>query len=162
MKTLTVRTDSPEQTRELGERLGGLLRPGDVAALAGGLGAGKTVFVSGLARGLGVEDERLVTSPTFVILHEYPGRISLYHFDLYRLERIQDVWDLGYEEYFEGRGVCAVEWAEKFPELFGPATLWVGLARTGETTRTIEFRPGEGFTSRWERMTEVLASGLQA
>lgn len=156
MKTLTVRTDSPEQTRELGERLGGLLRPGDVAALAGGLGAGKTVFVSGLARGLGVEDERLVTSPTFVILHEYPGRIDLYHFDLYRLERIQDVWDLGYEEYFEGRGVCAVEWAEKFPELFGPATLWVALHRTGETTRTIEFRPGDGFTARWERMTEVL------
>ena len=156
MKALTLDTASADETRAAGERLGRLLRPGDVVALAGELGAGKTVVVSGLARGLGAADTMLVTSPTFVILHECPGRIDLYHFDWYRLERIEHVLDLGYEEYFEGGGVCAVEWAQKFPELFGPRTLWARLSRTGEDTRRIELEPGPGLEARWAEMAQSL------
>lgn len=133
-----LQTDSADSTKELAVRLASRLVPGDVVALAGELGAGKTVFVQGMAQGLGVEEEFLVTSPTFVILHEYQGRAPLYHFDFYRLQTRQEVEGLGYEEYFDGEGVCAVEWAQRFPEIFSDRTLWVMMEIKSETRRLIE------------------------
>lgn len=133
--------------------------PADVVALSGELGTGKTVFVQGLATGVGTDQEVLVTSPSFVILHEYPGRLPLYHFDFYRLGKKDEVEELGYEEYFDGDGVCAVEWADKFDGLYGPGTLWVKFTRTGESERTIEFIPGEGLWGRWARIEKTLKSG---
>lgn len=148
MKNLSVITGSAEETRELGARVGRSVEAGAVIALCGELGTGKTVFVEGLARGLETDKGVLVTSPTFVILHEYPGRVSLYHFDFYRLHSAEEVRNLGYEEYFEADGVCAVEWGDKFPELFGPKTLWVRFSSVGEEGRLIEFSGEAGIIER--------------
>jgi len=128
---IEVRTISPEQTRGLGAALARALRPGDVVALAGELGAGKTVLVQGMARGLGVSPRTLVTSPSFVLLHEYQGNMPLYHFDFYRLSKEDEVLALGYEEYQSGCGICAIEWADRFPGLFGQKAVWVAI-RSGE------------------------------
>ncbi len=150
MTALVIVTSSADETRELGCRLGRLLRAGDAVALSGELGTGKTVFVQGLARGLGVDEGILVTSPTFVILHEYPGRTALYHFDFYRLKEEREARDLGAEEYLDGDGVTAAEWADKFPDLFGVNTLWVRFRMAGENGRRLEFSPGDGFgKERW-------------
>ena len=158
MKPLELETDSPEATRKTGEQLGKQLGPGEVLALCGALGSGKTVFVQGLARGMDTDPGVLVTSPSFVILHEYPGRLNLYHFDFYRLSGEREVRELGYEEYFDGNGVCAVEWADKFPDLFGPGTWWVHFAATSESTRRIEFRPGpkSADEKKWRALKKAL------
>ena len=104
-------TRSASETEQLGARLAERLLPGDVIALRGGLGAGKTAFTRGLARGLGIEDP--VTSPTYTIVNEYPqGRLPLFHFDMYRLRGAEELFDLGWEDYLDRGGVCAVEWSE--------------------------------------------------
>ena len=104
-------TRSAAETELLGARLAQRLRPGDVIALRGGLGAGKTAFTRGLARGLGIEEA--VTSPTYTIVNEYPqGRLPLFHFDMYRLRDAEELFDLGWEDYLDRGGVCAVEWSE--------------------------------------------------
>lgn len=104
-------TNSPEETEELGERLGRALSPGDVVAFTGDLGAGKTAFTRGIARGLGIGDR--VTSPTFAIVNEYEGgRLPLFHFDMYRLTSSDELFDIGWEDYLARGGVCAVEWSE--------------------------------------------------
>jgi tRNA threonylcarbamoyladenosine biosynthesis protein TsaE len=106
-----LRSDSPEQTRRLGALLGALLHPADVVLLRGNLGAGKTALTQGIALGLGVADT--VNSPTFTILKEYAGHLPLYHFDLYRIDQPDELLSLGFEQYFDGDGVCVVEWAER-------------------------------------------------
>ena len=104
-------TNSPEETEALGERLAQTLTPGTVLAYRGDLGAGKTAFTRGLARGLGITEP--VTSPTYTIVNEYlGGRLPLFHFDMYRLSSEEDLWDIGWEDYLERGGVCAVEWSE--------------------------------------------------
>ena len=104
-------THSPEETEALGARLGAVVRAGTVIAYEGDLGAGKTAFTRGLARGLGATD--MVTSPTYTIVNEYlSGRLPLFHFDMYRLKSEDDLWDIGWEDYLERSGVCAVEWSE--------------------------------------------------
>ncbi len=108
-----ILTNSEEETSAVGERLAASLRPGDVILLYGELGAGKTAFVRGLARGLGASAED-VSSPTFTLIQEYPGRLRLYHVDLYRLEP-QEIPDLGLEELVLGDGVVAIEWADRWP-----------------------------------------------
>ena len=123
-------SSSEAETEALGERLAGLLRVGDVVALYGDLGAGKTTFVRGLARGLGSEDA--VASPTFVLMHVYEGRLPLYHFDAWRLEGPGDLAALGVEEYLEGDGVAVVEWSERAEGLFPPERLEVHLEQGGE------------------------------
>ncbi len=104
-------THSPEETEKIGAALGKILPPGTILAYEGDLGAGKTAFTRGLARGLGCSD--IVTSPTYTIVNEYvSGRIPLFHFDMYRLRSSDDLFDIGWEDYLERGGICAVEWSE--------------------------------------------------
>lgn len=111
MESLKLSSDSPEQTQLLGQYLGELAQQGDVFLLVGELGTGKTCLVQGIAGGLHVKEYAF--SPSFVILRQYYGRLPLYHIDFYRLDRIEEIADLGLEEYFLGDGVCVVEWADK-------------------------------------------------
>ena len=120
--SLTVTTRSAAETEQAGERLAATLRPGDVIAYRGGLGAGKTAFTRGLARGLGIAEP--VTSPTYTIVNEYlSGRLPLFHFDLYRLRGDDELFELGWEDYLDRGGVCAVEWSENAPEAMQGAIL---------------------------------------
>ena len=132
---------SPEQTRTLGVALGRHACAGDLIALIGELGSGKTLFVGGLARGLGVDPTTYVSSPTFTIMHRYPGRLPLYHIDLYRVETSEALGTLGLEEYLEGDGVAAVEWAERGGGIFPREQLTVRLQQTGLEARAIELQP---------------------
>jgi tRNA threonylcarbamoyladenosine biosynthesis protein TsaE len=122
-------------TTDLGRRLGRLLFPGAVVALVGPLGAGKTHLVRAIAEGLGVADSRVVSSPTFVLIQEYAARLPVYHFDAYRLRSEAEFLDLGVNEYFEGDGVCLVEWADRVPGVVPADHLRITLAVTGETAR---------------------------
>ncbi len=137
MKSCRLTSASPADTRALAARLGELLAPGDVVALQGELGSGKTEFVKGLAQGLGVPPAITVTSPSFVLAHEYPGRLILVHLDLYRLEQPTPELVPDLEEYLFGPQVAAIEWAERLGGLMPPAYLEVRLAITGEHTREI-------------------------
>ena len=114
-------------TERAASLLGGQVQAGDVLALIGDLGAGKTSFTRGLARGMGVERLSDVCSPTFTIINEYPGPLPLYHIDLYRIGDEEEAWDLGLEEYFFGKGVCAVEWFDRFPRLWPQQTVEIRL-----------------------------------
>ena len=135
-------TNSPEETEALGERLAQTLTPGTVLAYRGDLGAGKTAFTRGLARGLGYKEP--VTSPTYTIVNEYlGGRLPLFHFDMYRLSSEEDLWDIGWEDYLERGGVCAVEWSENVAAALTGAML-VSIEKTGETTRKITITGGDG------------------
>jgi len=120
-------TVQPEETRALGARLGQWARAGDMVACCGALGAGKTTFVQGFAKGLGVGEEAYVRSPTFALVHAYHGHIPLYHFDFYRLTSYIEVQDIGFEEYLDARGVVIIEWADKFPEILPPMRLEVSI-----------------------------------
>jgi tRNA threonylcarbamoyladenosine biosynthesis protein TsaE len=123
---ITAETHSPEETGRLGAAFASLVRPGDIISLNGDLGAGKTRFVQGLAAGLGVSEH--VTSPTFAIIKEYiTGRLPLYHFDAYRLENERDLESLGYEDYFFGRGVTAIEWGDRVSGLVPENALKIGI-----------------------------------
>lgn len=140
---IRVTTNSPEETRRLAAGLAEKLGPGSVLALRGSLGSGKTCFAQGCARGLGVED-RYVTSPTFVLVREYRGRVPFYHIDLYRLAPGPEIDGLGLEEYLEGPGVTAIEWAEKLEGYLPERTIAVYLDPAGETAREISIDiPGE-------------------
>ena len=133
-------TNAPEETEALGEKLGKLLRPGTVLAYLGDLGAGKTAFTRGLARGLGCRET--VTSPTYTIVKEYlGGRLPLFHFDMYRLASSDDLWDIGWEDYLDRQGVCAVEWSENVPEAMTGA-LTVRIEKLGDTVRRITIDGG--------------------
>ena len=132
-------TRSPEETKALGTWLVQYLKPGTVVALCGEFGAGKTVFVKGIAEGLGVEDVlHTVISPSFTLVKEYEGRIPLYHFDLYRIASEEDLFTVGYDEYLEKDGVIVVEWAERFIHLFPGDIIRVDFEVTGENQRKIE------------------------
>ena len=128
---------SPAETIALARTLATTLRRGAVLALSGDLGAGKTHFVKGLAAGLGTAAS--VTSPTFTLLHEYPGgRLPLYHFDFYRLDDADEALRIGLDEYLDGDGACVIEWAEKFPALLPPHTRWLRFTHREDGARVIE------------------------
>ena len=134
---------SEAETEALGARLAAVLSPGDVVAYRGGLGMGKTAFTRGLARGLGYSGR--VTSPTFTIVNEYEGgRLPLFHFDMYRLEDADSLFDIGWEDYLDRGGVCAVEWSERVEEALPEDTVWVTIARhpEQETWRIITIEGG--------------------
>ena len=128
-------THSPEETERLGEALAALLQPGDIIAYRGDLGAGKTAFTRGLAKGLGCREQ--VTSPTYTIVNEYlSGRLPLFHFDMYRLASSDELWSIGWEDYLERGGVCAVEWSENVDDAMENA-LWVTVESLGGDDRRI-------------------------
>ena len=134
-------TNGPGETEALGAALGRVLPAGSVVAYRGGLGAGKTAFTRGLARGLGVTDS--VTSPTYTIVNEYlSGKMPLFHFDMYRLKSADDLFDIGWDDYLERGGVCAVEWSENVDEAMENA-VWVHIERLDETCRRITIEGGE-------------------
>lgn len=130
-----------EETRQLGQAIGQAGEPGLVVALVGNLGAGKTRFVQAAAEGLGVEDVP-VNSPTFVLIHEYEGRLPVYHFDTYRLRDIDEFLELGADEYMAGDGVCFIEWADRMEEVLPRDRLTVTFEITGEQSRRIEITAG--------------------
>ena len=124
-------TNSPEETEKIGERVAQKLAPGTILAYRGDLGAGKTAFTRGLARGLGYREP--VTSPTYTIVNEYlGGRLPLFHFDMYRLNGSEDLFDIGWEDYLSRGGVCAVEWSEQVADALPEGTVYVTLTRHPE------------------------------
>jgi tRNA threonylcarbamoyladenosine biosynthesis protein TsaE len=132
----TFTSDSPFATEELGRRFAQKLKRGTVLALKGGLGSGKTEFVKGVASGLGCKP--VATSPTFTLVHEYPGgRLPLYHFDFFRIEDLQSARRLGLDDYFFGNGVSVVEWADRFPELIPDNACWISFEMKSENQRAI-------------------------
>jgi tRNA threonylcarbamoyladenosine biosynthesis protein TsaE len=144
-------------TEAFGRRLAALLFPGAVVALIGPLGAGKTHLARAIALGLGVADGRVVTSPTFVLIQEYAGRMPIYHFDVYRLRGDSDFSDLGVHEYFEGDGVCLVEWADRAAAVLPSEQLRVELEVAGETARRATV---EGFGERYETVVCGLTTSV--
>lgn len=142
---MILTTNTPEQTRSVGEKLAKLLQPGDVIAFFGDLGAGKTAFIGGIACGLGISQR--VTSPTYTIVNEYlDGIMPLFHFDMYRLHSGEELFDIGWEDYLQRGGVCAVEWSENVLDaLTDPIRITISRHPASENRRTIEICGGERF-----------------
>jgi tRNA threonylcarbamoyladenosine biosynthesis protein TsaE len=161
MKAKTTKSklisSSPEQTQQLGMRLGQMSRAGDVFLLTGDLGSGKTCLTQGIAWGLGVKEYAF--SPSFVLIREYAGRLPLYHIDFYRLDSIEEIADLGLDEYLYGRGVCVVEWADKGMILMPEEHLLISLSYLSETERSISFKP-KGH--RYLQLLKSLATEMKA
>jgi len=144
---------SPAETVRIGRILGEGLKAGDVVALTGELGSGKTCLTQGIACGLGVPENYAVTSPTFTLINEYPGReAALYHVDLYRLQSAADLADTGYEEYLSGGGVMVIEWADKIPDAVPDEAVCVALTYLEENVREMELSGCRDRIGRWERI----------
>ena len=138
---MTFTTNSPAQTEAIGAALGKILPPGTVIAYRGDLGAGKTAFTRGLAKGLGCSE--IVTSPTYTIVNEYlGGRIPLFHFDMYRLRSSDDLFDIGWDDYLERGGICAVEWSENVDDAMEDA-IYITIEKLGEDSRQITIEGGD-------------------
>ena len=135
MKVTKHISKSPEETMKVAEEFAALLMPGDVIALKGEIGSGKTTFVQGLAKGLGVSDT--INSPTFMLINEFDGRLPLYHFDFYRINSQREVLNLGLEHYFYGEGVTVVEWADRFPQFIPEEATNIEFGSQSERVREI-------------------------
>jgi tRNA threonylcarbamoyladenosine biosynthesis protein TsaE len=133
---LKIISRNPAETLKIGAALGRLARSGDIFLLSGNLGAGKTCLTQGIARGLGSQEYAL--SPTFVLMRELHGRLLLYHIDLYRLDNLAEIADLGLDDYLYGRGLCVIEWAEKGAGLFPAEHLTVKMSILGDNDRSLE------------------------
>lgn len=140
-KIRTMISHSPEDTVDIASRIAGYLEPGDFIGLVGDLGAGKTMFVKGLARGMGVEEYKYVNSPSFVVLKEYHGKKILYHFDVYRLDEKGFCETLDYERYFYDSGVTVVEWADKIRDILPEEYLEIRIDPVGQAERRFSFAP---------------------
>jgi tRNA threonylcarbamoyladenosine biosynthesis protein TsaE len=138
---VVLQTKSTSETIRIGKNIGSLLLPGDVVTLVGELGAGKTQFIKGLAAGVGIRKSTYVSSPSFTLINEYEGKIPLYHIDLFRLKAEKEAEELGLEEYFQGRGVTAIEWADRIPSLLPKELLWVHIYYAGKNVRSLEMIP---------------------
>jgi tRNA threonylcarbamoyladenosine biosynthesis protein TsaE len=148
MNSLELITHSPEETQALGKRLGKIAAAGDVILLVGKLGAGKTCLTQGIAWGLGSDD--YAASPSFVLVRELYGRLPLYHVDFYRLENLEEIAELGLDEYFYGKGVTVVEWAEKAPALLPPEHLLIEMEYVSDNERRLKIK------ARGKRYRKVL------
>lgn len=138
---IRIRSGSPDETLKIGRLLGKSLSEGDIICLSGDLGAGKTVFTKGIAAGMGVPQDAIV-SPTFILIRQHDqGRIPLYHFDLYRLKDPQDILILGYEEYFYDDGVTVIEWSDRLKHLIPEKCLKIKIIIKGKTQRLLELKP---------------------
>lgn len=154
--SLSLISHSPEQTQELGRRLGKLTKEGDVFLLTGNLGSGKTCLTQGIGWGLGVKEYAF--SPSFVLVREYHGRLPLYHIDLYRLERIEEIVDLRLEEYLYGGGLCVIEWAEKGMELMPEEHLLIKLDYISPDERSLSLEPAG---NHYQQLLELLEKELE-
>ncbi len=132
---MKIITKNEKETQEAGAQLVQTLAPGSVVAMYGDLGAGKTAFVRGMTRGLGINFP--VSSPTFNVVNEYPGKVPVFHFDMYRLGSADELFDIGWDDYLERGGICAVEWSENVEEAFEPGTVKVTITKLGDTEREI-------------------------
>lgn len=160
MDRINLITHSPEETRELGRKIGGLAVAGDIYLLMGQLGAGKTCLTQGIAWGLDIWEYTL--SPTFVIMRELHGRLPLYHIDFYRLDNIAEISDLGLDDYLYGRGVCVIEWAEKGLAVLPDDHLLVRIAYMSENERSLEMEPrGRRYVSLLEQLQKSLAEEVK-
>ncbi len=135
---VVIQTQTTSETIRIGISIGSWLRPGDVVALVGELGAGKTHLIKGLASGVGIRNANYIASPSFTLINEYPGKISFYHIDLFRLEREKEAEELGLEDYFQGGGITAIEWADKIPTLLPKEMLLIHIAYKGKKSRSLE------------------------
>ncbi len=135
---MKIITNSAIETKKFAGNFAKKLKKGDILCLVGGLGAGKTTFIQGLAKGLGIKED--VSSPTFVLLNRYKGKLPLYHFDLYRLDNTDEIRNLGYEEFFYGDGITVVEWAEKLKELMPKKYIEIKFKILGKNKREIGVR----------------------
>ena len=141
---MTIITHSPDETIALGERIGALLRGGEVIAYRGGLGAGKTTITRGISLGMGLGDE--VTSPTFALVNEYTGgRLNLYHFDMYRITSAEDLETAGFYDFMNERSVIAAEWSENIADELPDDTIYIDIARIDDDTREITITGDERF-----------------
>lgn len=140
---MRVKTSNPEETIAFAEKIGSMLRKGDIIAYKGGLGAGKTTFTRGLAAGLGLKDE--VTSPTFAIVNEYHGNIDLYHFDMYRITDSCELESTGFYDYPQKDSVFAVEWSENIGDILPPETIYITIERLSDDEREITVEGDERF-----------------
>jgi tRNA threonylcarbamoyladenosine biosynthesis protein TsaE len=153
---MNLRSESPEETQRLGSELGRLAQPDDLFMLVGGLGAGKTCLTQGIAWGLDIAG--YATSPTFVVINQYRGRLPLYHIDLYRLDSVEEVVDLGLDDYLYGNGVCVVEWADKAMNVLPPEHLLVEINYVSDTVRDLVLNPGG---QRYRAMLSQLKKELE-
>jgi len=149
---LKIKLSNLKETESFGLKLGSLLMPGDILCLNGDLGAGKTTMTQSIGKGLGVDD--YITSPTFTLINEYKGRIWVYHFDVYRLENVEDLYDIGFDEYFYGHGVCIIEWAEKIEKLLPEDRIVIDIKKGKETDERILSISGQG--SRYKEIIKEL------
>lgn len=153
---LTLISNSAEDTQIIGKIIGEYLLGGDVVALIGELGSGKTCITRGIARGVGVPEKYRITSPTFTLINEYPGKKTLYHLDIYRLSGQQDLEDMGYEEYFYSDGITVIEWAEKIEEILPEECFTIRLTYLGENRREINI---SGRKNKIEKISKKLNRG---
>lgn len=135
-------TASDRETVSLGRSLGALLAGGDVVAVTGTLGSGKSRFAKGVGAGLGIPEQTVITSPSFALVNEYPARSTFYHMDLYRLEGLEEILSAGLEEYLRGDGVTLVEWADRCPEIIPVWAVHVSIVISGHEARLITFSAG--------------------
>ncbi len=149
MSHLELTSHSPEQTQKIGVRIGKLALPGDIFLLVGSLGAGKTCLTQGIAWGLNIKEYTL--SPSFVLIRELYGRLPLYHIDLYRLDHIEEIEELGLDEYLYGNGICVVEWAEKGLSMLPTEHLLIQISYLSDTERSFQIKPSG------KRYSEILA-----
>lgn len=146
---MIFQTNSTSETIRLGKKIGRLLIAGDVVALVGELGVGKTQFIKGLASGIGIKNSRYISSPSFTLINEYQGKVPFYHIDLFRLKTEEEAEELGLDEYYHGKGITAIEWADKIPFLLPKELFWIQITYTGVHTRSIEMT-GKG--KRYEEL----------
>ena len=154
-----LQTQNYQETIQIGRAIGSLLRAGDLVALVGELGTGKTHLIKGLATGAGVRRASYVSSPSFTLIHEYPGRIPFRHIDLFRLGAEKEAEGLGLEEYFGGPGIAAIEWADRIPSLLPSEMLWIRLRCTGDRSRSIEIlAKGKRYEELVRKLPDVLGA----
>jgi len=153
VRQIEILSSSAQQTMDIACLMGKRLKKGDILALSGDLGSGKTCFTSGLAKGLGVSEEHRITSPTFTLINEYQGRCNLYHFDVYRLNGCKEFEELGFEEYYLANGVVAIEWAEKIESILPENIISIKFDYVDENVRKIIIK---GLKGRLEEIAQDL------
>lgn len=149
---MEIKLEDLRETEEFGIKLGRLLKSGDILCLNGDLGAGKTTMTKSIGLGLGVEE--YITSPTFALINQYRGRIPVYHFDVYRLEHVEELYDLGFDEYFYGDGVCIIEWGDRIEKMLPKDRIIIDIKKGNNLDERILYI--DGFGKRYEEVIKEL------